>query len=244
MLKKIDHLGIAVRSLDEAVPYYEKALGLKCEHREEVPSQKVRTAFFSVILLSDIAIIVTMSWLTGVSYHLAVYGFSGDIISYLEVGLLSAMVFVIPNLFRAEYNLRNFFAFKPHLRRAFQFWNLTFICLLAVGFMSKISVIYSRGWIVLFYASTICVLLALRYAFVQATVRGSRLISAQRVFLVGTGRHIGEFIARSEPATDVEHARWLGGELSNSGKPTAPISVASAARALLSVSRGRGVPVL
>jgi methylmalonyl-CoA/ethylmalonyl-CoA epimerase len=48
MIKKIDHLGIAVRSLDEAVPYYEKALGLKCEHREEVPSQKVRTAFFAV----------------------------------------------------------------------------------------------------------------------------------------------------------------------------------------------------
>src|SRR5690242_14020478 len=46
MLKKIDHLGIAVKSLDESVPYYEKALGLKCEHREEVPSQKVRTAFF------------------------------------------------------------------------------------------------------------------------------------------------------------------------------------------------------
>ena len=46
MLKRIDHLGIAVKSLDESVPYYEKALGLKCEHREEVPSQKVRTAFF------------------------------------------------------------------------------------------------------------------------------------------------------------------------------------------------------
>jgi len=48
MLNKIDHLGIAVRSLDEAVPYYEKALGLKCEHREEVASQKVRTAFFTI----------------------------------------------------------------------------------------------------------------------------------------------------------------------------------------------------
>lgn len=48
MLKKIDHLGIAVRSLDEAVPYYERALGLKCEHREEVSSQKVRTAFFTI----------------------------------------------------------------------------------------------------------------------------------------------------------------------------------------------------
>jgi methylmalonyl-CoA/ethylmalonyl-CoA epimerase len=48
MIQKVDHLGIAVRSLDESVKYYEEALGLKCEHREEVPSQKVRTAFFTV----------------------------------------------------------------------------------------------------------------------------------------------------------------------------------------------------
>lgn len=47
MIKKIDHLGIAVRSLAEAIPFYERSLGLKCEHQEEVPSQKVRTAFFS-----------------------------------------------------------------------------------------------------------------------------------------------------------------------------------------------------
>lgn len=46
MIKHIDHLGIAVRSLDESIPFYEKTLGLKCEHREEVESQKVRTAFF------------------------------------------------------------------------------------------------------------------------------------------------------------------------------------------------------
>ena len=48
MITKIDHLGIAVRSLDESVKYYEEALGLKCEHIEEVESQKVRTAFFDV----------------------------------------------------------------------------------------------------------------------------------------------------------------------------------------------------
>ena len=48
MIKKIDHLGIAVQSLDETVKYYEEALGLKCEHREEVESQKVRVAFFTV----------------------------------------------------------------------------------------------------------------------------------------------------------------------------------------------------
>ncbi|XHR30708.1 MAG: methylmalonyl-CoA epimerase [Chthoniobacteraceae bacterium] len=47
-INKIDHLGIAVKSLDETIKYYEEALGLKCEHIEEVPSQKVRTAFFNV----------------------------------------------------------------------------------------------------------------------------------------------------------------------------------------------------
>lgn len=47
-LTQIDHLGIAVRSIDAAVPYYEKALGLKCERIEEVASQKVKTAFFDI----------------------------------------------------------------------------------------------------------------------------------------------------------------------------------------------------
>lgn len=48
MLNRIDHLGIAVSSLDEAIPLYEQAYGLRCEHVEEVPSQKVKTAFFKV----------------------------------------------------------------------------------------------------------------------------------------------------------------------------------------------------
>jgi methylmalonyl-CoA/ethylmalonyl-CoA epimerase len=48
MLKKIDHLGIAVKSIDESLAYYEKVLGLKCERIEVVESQKVKTAFISI----------------------------------------------------------------------------------------------------------------------------------------------------------------------------------------------------
>lgn len=44
----IEHIGLAVSSLAEAIPYYEKVLGLKCYSIEEVPDQKVRTAFFMV----------------------------------------------------------------------------------------------------------------------------------------------------------------------------------------------------
>jgi methylmalonyl-CoA/ethylmalonyl-CoA epimerase len=45
-LSHIEHIGIAVKSLDEAIPYYEKVLGLQCYAIEEVADQKVKTAFF------------------------------------------------------------------------------------------------------------------------------------------------------------------------------------------------------
>lgn len=48
MLKKIDHIGIAVHSIDSARHFYEKALGLKLEKVETVDSQKVKTAFFAL----------------------------------------------------------------------------------------------------------------------------------------------------------------------------------------------------
>jgi methylmalonyl-CoA/ethylmalonyl-CoA epimerase len=44
----IEHLGIAVNSLEEAIPFYEEVLGLKCYAIEEVAEQKVKTAFFLV----------------------------------------------------------------------------------------------------------------------------------------------------------------------------------------------------
>ncbi len=47
-LSHIEHIGIAVKSLEEAIPYYEDILGLKCYAIEEVKDQKVKTAFFMI----------------------------------------------------------------------------------------------------------------------------------------------------------------------------------------------------
>ncbi|MBP7152029.1 MAG: methylmalonyl-CoA epimerase [Paludibacteraceae bacterium] len=46
--KKIEHIGIAVKSLDTAIPFFENVIGLKCYAVEEVVDQKVKTAFFKV----------------------------------------------------------------------------------------------------------------------------------------------------------------------------------------------------
>ena len=48
MITHIEHIGIAVKNLESAIPYYEKVLGLKCYNIEEVADQKVKTAFFMV----------------------------------------------------------------------------------------------------------------------------------------------------------------------------------------------------
>ncbi|MDR2469296.1 MAG: methylmalonyl-CoA epimerase [Tannerella sp.] len=47
-ISHIEHLGIAVKSIDAHLPYYENILGLKCYSIEVVADQKVRTAFFKV----------------------------------------------------------------------------------------------------------------------------------------------------------------------------------------------------
>ena len=47
-LTHIEHIGIAVRNIDEARSYYEDILGLKCYAIEEVKDQKVKTAFFKI----------------------------------------------------------------------------------------------------------------------------------------------------------------------------------------------------
>ena len=47
-ISHIEHIGIAVNKLEEAIPYYENVLGLKCYAIEEVADQKVKTAFFMV----------------------------------------------------------------------------------------------------------------------------------------------------------------------------------------------------
>lgn len=47
-ISHIEHLGIAVKSIEEHRPFYEDVLGWKCYNIEVVEDQKVKTAFFKV----------------------------------------------------------------------------------------------------------------------------------------------------------------------------------------------------
>ncbi len=160
-----------------------------------------RGTFSISIFVMDVALIVAMSCVTGLAYYLLAYGDTGEISSYVQVGGLAASIFAISNVFRGEYRLPNFFAFKPHARRTIQLWNVTLICLLMLGFLARVSVDYSRGWLLFFYSATLAALLVQRFLIVRITAlaRAAGLISAQRICLLGTGAHVGAFIQHYEP---------------------------------------------
>ena len=47
-MQKINHLGVAVASLEEALPHYRDVLGMSYQGTEEVPEQRVRVAFLQI----------------------------------------------------------------------------------------------------------------------------------------------------------------------------------------------------
>src|SRR4051812_7368062 len=152
-------------------------------------------------LFADVSVIVVMALLTGVGYHLAAYSEIGDTLSFASIGLAGASIFVLTNVFRGEYSLLNIIGFRHHLRHCFQLWNVTFVCLLGLAFLAKAIETFSRAWILLFYVSTSLTLLLARYLLVRLTMRARRtgLIATKRIFIVGTGYHIGEIIRRYQP---------------------------------------------
>jgi Undecaprenyl-phosphate glucose phosphotransferase len=73
--------------------------------------------------------------------------------------------------------------------------------LLVLGFLTRLTEDYSRGSLVLFYLVGLPAVLTARYALVSTVVLGSKvgLVTAQRVFLIGSGEDISAFVQRYQP---------------------------------------------
>jgi Undecaprenyl-phosphate glucose phosphotransferase len=160
-------------------------------------------AVSGVLFLLDVALIVAISCGTGVAYHLSTYDEYGDVSSFIQVGGLAAAIFATSNVSRGEYRLTNFFSFRPHIGRVVHLWNVTLICLLTLGFLTQVSAEYSRAWLVFFYVAGLTALIIERFLIVSVTkhARHAGLIYAQRIFLIGTGAQVSEFVDTYKPWT-------------------------------------------
>lgn len=72
-LKQVDHIGIAVFSLDAAIPFYRDVLGLPLLSIEEVASEQVRVAFFQIGEIR-LELLEPLSEASVLAKHLAIRG--------------------------------------------------------------------------------------------------------------------------------------------------------------------------
>jgi len=148
--------------------------------------------------IADAAVVVGFAVLAGLAYHWIAYGQPGPILGYAKIGLVVA-------LFRwALQNPLSVTSNRPRgsLRYQFYLWNGAFLCLLALGFVSKVSDEYSRGTILLFYLCGLPGLIVWQEAwkrFVRQGFKAGR-IAVRKGLLLGTLVKIDEFRRKYSPA--------------------------------------------
>lgn len=145
------------------------------------------TAFAIIALATESLAILAASVSSGAAYHLAAYGNIGPIEIYFAVGALTALLYTLPFVFRDEYDIEDFLEGRRATRRIFVIWNYAFLCLALFGFLTKTTGIFSRGWMILFYAAGLVTVIAID-AFIDAALKSAIArghIVYRRLMLIG-----------------------------------------------------------
>jgi Undecaprenyl-phosphate glucose phosphotransferase len=160
-----------------------------------------RAAFSGVAVLSDAAAIIVSAIAIGWAYHLMALGELPLNENLLQIGAVIALFTLIPNALRHEYAIGNFLVFSGHPGRIFQLWNIAFVAAIVLGFLTKTSMIFSRGTVVLFYAGGLVSMIASRYLLVRLVQIASKTgtVAARRIFLVGFEDEMMTFATRHQP---------------------------------------------
>ncbi len=162
-----------------------------------------RTTFLRLMIAvlaaaTDAAAIVLISVGTGLLYHKALYGDSGPIALFVQIGAVTAWLYVTINAYRLEYSVLSYLEFKRYPEKIVRNWNVTFIGLIVLSFLTKTTDAQSRGWLILFYLSGFLTLTLVHALFVRAIAAGNEvgLIATKRLFLVGDEAAIRDFVSR------------------------------------------------
>jgi Undecaprenyl-phosphate glucose phosphotransferase len=159
-----------------------------------------RGALSVSMLVADMAAIITMFCVIGIVYHLTVHQQLISPFTFLNVGFLAGCTFSITSLVRGDYTVANILFVRSRFLQIVNLWNLTFILLLVLGFITKTVEHYSRGTFLLIYVLTPPVLTGLRMVVARFALMASQsgLIHFRRIFLFGTKESIAEFTERND----------------------------------------------
>lgn len=129
-----------------------------------------RPAFSLMVILFESLVIITTSTICGVAYSHLAHGVPGEILQFVGAGVLVSWGFAIPFLIRDDYRIEAILEGKRHVRRLLSMWTYTFLALLLIGFLTKSSDDYSRGWLLTFYVTGFVAVLATSYMIKQVLI--------------------------------------------------------------------------
>ena len=150
------------------------------------------TTFAVLAFLVECVVIIGVSVASGAAWHVLFYDGAGAIENYAAVGGLAALVYTLPFAFRDEYDIEDFLEGRRATMRMLLIWTYAFLALAVIGFLTKTTGLFSRGWLLLFYfaglVTVISVEAAITIALKQAIARGR--VERRRVMLIGSAEEI------------------------------------------------------
>lgn len=180
------------RARSRPAPGAQSAWIERLRHRN---SDLARGGISVLAAVCDAAAIVAAAIVAGALYHRAAYEVRIEFDDYLRLGVMLALLFVVPNIARRDYSVSRYLSFEGHIRQAFGLWNVAFMSVLILAFLTKTSADLSRGTAVLLYAGGFGFVILVRFALVRIVNDQARMggVAARRIFLVGYEDDIERF---------------------------------------------------
>ena len=123
-----------------------------------------QSSFGAAAFLIEFASIVLIAVATGMTYHWLVYGEQGLVVTYAAVGGIAGLGYTSAFLIRDEYAAGVMLEGGRSPGRIFLTWSLVFTGLSLIGFLTKSTHEFSRGWLLVFFVSGLASVLFLNAA--------------------------------------------------------------------------------
>jgi Undecaprenyl-phosphate glucose phosphotransferase len=166
------------------------------------------SSFCAAAFLAELVSIVLIAIATGMSYHWVVYGEDGFVETYAAIGILAGLGYSLAFLIRDEYAFDVLLEGRRSPGRVFLTWCLVFIALAVIGFLTKSTHVFSRGWLVVFFVLGLAGVLVLNSALSRAVVHimSRGWIRRRKVMIVATDRDVS---ALEKEINGAEAGFWI-----------------------------------
>lgn len=157
----------------------------------------------AIVAFVEIAAIVGCAVASGVLYHFAVYGAAGGVKGFAAVGLLSGVLYVLP--FRGQgQGTESFLSGRRSSKLVIRRWAAAVLLLAVVGFLTKTTATFSRGWILILVACAPVVLMRLESIMGRLVLWGVRSgrLQPRGLMVVGTQSELDAFWSSRDPLDD------------------------------------------